>query len=112
MQANKIFNSLLIPVTGIFSNSCANSPRESKPQNPNIVIILADDLGYADLSCYGAKEIKTPNIDRLAREGVRFTNAFLTEDTTPDDLTPDWYDREAGKALKVGQKRGTMPGAK
>lgn len=44
-------------------------------QKPNIVIIMADDLGYGDLSCYGATKIKTPNIDRLASQGMRFTNA-------------------------------------
>jgi len=42
---------------------------------PNIVLINADDLGYGDLSCYGATKLKTPNIDRLAREGRRFTDA-------------------------------------
>jgi arylsulfatase A-like enzyme len=45
-------------------------------KKPNIVFILADDLGYADLSCYGASEIKTPNLDRMAKEGVRFTNFY------------------------------------
>ena len=45
-------------------------------ERPNIVFILADDLGYADLSCYGAKEIKTPNLDRMASEGVRFTDFY------------------------------------
>lgn len=43
---------------------------------PNIVFILADDMGYADLSCYGSPDAKTPNIDRLASEGVRFTNFY------------------------------------
>jgi len=43
---------------------------------PNIVFILADDLGYADLSCYGRREYRTPNIDRLAAEGIRFTQAY------------------------------------
>jgi arylsulfatase A len=43
---------------------------------PNIVVILADDLGYADLSCQGATTISTPRIDQLAREGVRFTSAY------------------------------------
>ena len=48
---------------------------ESKPAvaKPNIIFILADDLGYGDLGCYGATKVKTPNIDRLAREGMRFT---------------------------------------
>jgi arylsulfatase A-like enzyme len=43
---------------------------------PNIVFIMADDLGYADLSCYGRPDYKTPNVDRLAAEGVRFTQAY------------------------------------
>jgi arylsulfatase A-like enzyme len=43
---------------------------------PNIVFILADDLGYGDLACFGAKDVRTPRIDSLARDGVRFTNAY------------------------------------
>src|SRR5580765_1220148 len=43
---------------------------------PNIVFILADDLGYGDLGCYGQKKIKTPNLDRLAEEGMRFTQCY------------------------------------
>ena len=42
---------------------------------PNIVLVMADDLGYGDLGCYGAMQIPTPNIDRLARQGIRFTDA-------------------------------------
>lgn len=45
------------------------------PCRPNIILILADDIGYGDLSCYGAKHAKTPNLDRLAKEGRRFTDA-------------------------------------
>ena len=44
--------------------------------HPNIVYILADDLGYAELGCYGQEKIKTPNIDRIAREGMRFTQHY------------------------------------
>ncbi len=45
---------------------------------PNIVVILADDLGYADVGCYGGRDVPTPQIDRLAREGVRFTDGYVT----------------------------------
>ena len=51
----------------------ASAQTAQKP--PNIVFILADDIGYGDLGCYGAKAVKTPNLDRLAREGLRFTDA-------------------------------------
>jgi arylsulfatase A-like enzyme len=44
-------------------------------RKPNIIFILADDIGYGDLVCYGATTVKTPNVDRLAREGIRFTDA-------------------------------------
>ena len=45
-------------------------------RKPNVVLILADDLGYGDLGCYGGKVIPTPNLDRMAREGMRFTQAY------------------------------------
>ena len=45
------------------------------PQSPNVVLIFADDLGYGDLGCYGATRVRTPNIDKLAAEGRRFTDA-------------------------------------
>src|SRR6266852_2264224 len=52
--------------------------RASRAQTtrPNIVFIMADDLGYADLSCYGRRDFTTPNIDRLAEGGARFTQAY------------------------------------
>jgi arylsulfatase A-like enzyme len=48
-------------------------PATAAPAKPNIIFILADDLGYGDLSCYGQQQFKTPNIDRLASEGMKFT---------------------------------------
>src|SRR5262245_50441309 len=47
-------------------------------RRPNIVLIVSDDLGYADVGVYGSRDIPTPNIDRLAREGIRFTNAYVS----------------------------------
>lgn len=56
-------------------------------KQPNVVIIYLDDLGYGDLGIYGAKGIKTPNIDKLANEGVKFTNGYATSAT----CTPSRY---------------------
>jgi len=43
-------------------------------KKPNILVILADDIGYGDISCYGATKVKTPNLDKLAAQGIRFTD--------------------------------------
>lgn len=51
-------------------------PLQSRQKQPNILFILADDLGYGDLGCYGQKVAATPNIDRLAAEGIRFTQVY------------------------------------
>ena len=61
---------------------------------PNIVIILADDLGYGDVSCYGATKIKTPNIDRLAREGMKFSDAH----TAASVCSPSRYGLMTGRS--------------
>ena len=47
-------------------------------EQPNIIVIMADDLGYADAGCYGCKDIPTPHIDSLAKQGVRFTSGYVT----------------------------------
>src|SRR3954453_20066000 len=51
----------------------------AEPGKPNVIFILADDLGYGDLGCFGQKLIKTPCIDQLAAEGMRFTQAYAGE---------------------------------
>jgi arylsulfatase A-like enzyme len=52
------------------------APAQNSRRLPNIIFILADDLGYGDLGCYGQKQIQTPHIDRMAKEGVRFTDFY------------------------------------
>ncbi len=60
---------------------------EQKPKMPNVIVILADDMGYGDMSIYGATAISTPNLDRLAASGVRFTDGHCTSATS----TPSRY---------------------
>ncbi len=56
-------------------------PLQQAWEKPNILLILADDMGYGDLSCYGATNVLTPNIDRLAKEGILFTDGHAGAST-------------------------------
>ena len=67
----------LLTGIAVASIPLSSFPAEKKSQNPNIVLIFMDDMGYGDLSCYGASQYKTPNLDRMAAQGIRFTN-FLS----------------------------------
>jgi arylsulfatase A-like enzyme len=98
----------------------SSSQTNNKSVKPNIVFIYLDDLGYGDLSCYGATAIKTPNIDALANGGVRFTNGYATSATcTPSRyglLTGvyPWRNKDAkilpGSApLLIGKDQLTIP---
>ena len=62
----------------LFAAAAAGHARAAD-RKPNIVVILADDLGYGDVGCFGAKNIKTPNLDRMAREGTRFTSFYVAQ---------------------------------
>ena len=73
---------------------------------PSIVLICADDLGYGDVSCYGATRVKTPNVDRLAREGLRFTDAHSAAAT----CTPSRYALLTGEYAWRRKGTGVLPG--
>lgn len=76
------------------------------PNRPNVVFIYTDDLGYGDLSCYGATKISTPNLDRLASQGIRFTNAHSTSAT----CTPSRYALMTGRYPWRQKGTGVLPG--
>lgn len=99
----------------------ANNVSAAPLAQPNILFIYADDLGYGDLSCYGAKRIQTPHLDRLAREGLRFTDAHATSSTcTPSRyslITGEYAWRHRGTGVLTGDAsliiepgRTTLPG--
>ena len=78
----------------------AKKAKANNQQKPNVIIILADDLGYGDLGCYGAKNVETPNVDKLAKQGIRFTDAHAIASTS----TPSRY------SLLTGEYAWRKPG--
>jgi hypothetical protein len=78
----------------------------SASPKPNIIFIMSDDVGYGDIGCYGAQHVKTPNLDRLAREGLRFTDAHTTASVcTPTRfalLTGQYAWRQKGTGIAAG----------
>jgi arylsulfatase A-like enzyme len=66
-------------ITGALAVFLFASPSLAAERAPNIVLIVADDLGYSDAGCYGAQDIRTPNIDRLAKKGTRFTSFCVAQ---------------------------------
>jgi len=102
---------ILIPTSGLRTES---APR------PNIVLILADDIGYGDVGCYGATKVRTPHVDRLATEGLRFTDGHAASATcTPSRyalLTGEYAWRKKGTGVLTGDAaliiepgRATLP---
>ncbi len=79
---------------------------DKQPEKPNIIVILADDIGYGDLSAYGARRVQTPNFDRLAFNGTRFTNAYAAAATsTPSRyalLTGEYAFRKPNTGIAAG----------
>ena len=73
---------------------------------PNVVFILTDDVGYGDISANGATRVKTPNIDRIARDGIRFTNAYAPAAT----CTPSRYALMTGEYAFRKPGTGVLPG--
>jgi len=106
---------ILIPIfllLTILGCSPKDKGRTAEPA-PNVVLIYTDDLGYGDISAYGASKIKTPNIDRLASEGLMFTRAYATSATcTPSRyalLTGEYPWRRPGTGIAKGDAALIIP---
>lgn len=91
MTVTQLITLMLLNVSSI---SFADEPTTGIEDTdlPNVIIIMADDLGYGDLSCYGATSLQTPHIDKLAAQGIRFTNGYCSAST----CTPTRYSMLTG----------------
>lgn len=87
-------------------SSCSVSPK----QKPNIVLILADDLGYGDLSCYGQKFFETPNLDRMAQEGIKFTQHYTGSTVCAPSRCVLMTGKHTGHAHVRGNKQANPSG--
>jgi arylsulfatase A-like enzyme len=87
--------------------ACAQNPAASRDPRPNIIVIMADDMGYSDIGAFGS-EIRTPNLDRLGADGLRFTNFYTNPVCSPTraSLLTGLYSHEAG----IGGNAGANPG--
>ncbi len=94
----------IVAPAAIATTSCSEKAPEAK--KPNIIVVLADDLGYGDVSAYGATTVSTPNIDRLANEGVCFTNGYATSATS----TPSRYALFTGSYPWKNKNAKILPG--
>jgi len=97
MKARNVLLSSLIILSSCTGSRKNNKTTVSKDDRPNIVLILADDLGYSDLGCYGG-EIQTPNLDYLAANGLRFRHFYNTSRCCPSraSLLTGLYNQQAG----------------
>jgi arylsulfatase A-like enzyme len=98
---------VVLVILSLAVDIAANALRAAGPnRKPNIVLIYADDLGYGDVGAYGSKRIPTPNMDRLAREGIRFTSGYAPSAT----CTPSRYAMLTGEYAWRQKGTGVLPG--
>ncbi len=94
-----------IPVISLFLHAAFLPAILPAADKPNVIVIMADDLGYGDVSCYGATAFETPHIDRLAAEGQRFTSGYCSAST----CTPTRYSFLTGTYAFRGERTGIAP---
>ncbi|MCK4999277.1 MAG: sulfatase-like hydrolase/transferase, partial [Anaerohalosphaera sp.] len=89
LDRRSFIKTLSCTAAGLALSGCTNAAAKttSAGKKPNIIFIMLDDLGPEWVSCYGADKIVTPNIDKLAADGMRFTNAYSMPKCTPTRVT-------------------------
>ena len=102
----KRFNLISACLLAILISGCSVKTKQIEASNPNIIVILTDDLGYGDVSCYGATEISTPHIDQLASSGIRFKQGYCTSAT----CTPSRYGLLTGRYPWKNKRAHILPG--
>ena len=97
---------LFLPLGTLALAACSSNTEQKLPERPNVLFIYADDIGYGDLSCNGTSAVQTPNVEQLASEGIRFTNAHAAAATsTPSRyamLTGQYAWRRQGTGIAAG----------
>jgi hypothetical protein len=71
----------LLPLFLFCGIAASHSTAAPQPSRPNGIVIMADDIGHGNVSCYGATQVKTPNLDRLAKDGLRLTDGHAASAT-------------------------------
>ncbi|MDP7305895.1 MAG: sulfatase-like hydrolase/transferase, partial [Pirellulaceae bacterium] len=95
--------STLLPFTGL-SKDCRGAEVAKEPLRPNIIYIMTDDLGYGDLGCYGQQVIQTPNIDQMAKEGMKFTDHYAGHTVCRPSRLVLWLGQHVGHTGLTGNR--------
>ena len=101
-------NDKLLMVPALLATACGIAPAET-PQKPNIVFMLADDMGIGDVGCYGQKLIKTPNIDALAGESMLFSHHYSGSTVSAPSRCCLMTGKHTGHAFVRGNKGEKTP---
>jgi hypothetical protein len=89
MARNVTRREFIAATAGATALTAVRSVAQSSSQRPNILFILADDLGYGDLSCYGRPDYRTPVLDGLASQGTKFLSAYAAAPVGPTPAQPN-----------------------
>lgn len=100
-----MMNKPILLMGALLASTSVELSAQKNRENPNIVFVLADDMGIGDLGCYGQKKIKTPNIDQLAEKGLLFTNHYSGSTVSAPSRCCLLTGKHTGHAYKGGKTK-------